>query len=298
VDTRTSWTSAGTIVAVLLAMPLAAASAQSPGAGEAGDLIGGFTAHLRGSQSEHYSSLTNVTYTGSDGDCQPGLQSHSTDQQMTIESQPLEVDAVRLPAGTAGWSGQEYVLVPRGMMAEEVTWSAPTSDVLMAPMLFELPVDVTLNKAYTDPATGAGPAEPLPMDVPCTGGDGVGGELPHLDCGERTYPSIMGIFQPQVNVALAAASESAFSEEMPELYEYCPTSIDVVPGAFLWDSLYPPTFTGGPLPTVEQLLDPNLSAVEIIGQATGGYEETGYLSSQMLDWTLTLCREGSTAPNC
>ena len=167
-----------------------------------------------------------------------------------------------------------------------------------APMLFELPVDVTLNKAYTEPATGAGPAEPLPLEVACTGGDGEGGGLPPLDCGERTYASIMGIVQPQVNVALAAASESAFWEEIPELYEYCPTSIDVVPGAFLWDTLNPPTFTGGPLPTVEHLLDPNLSAVDIIGQATGGYEETGYLSSQALDWTLTLCRDGATAPNC
>ena len=204
---------------------------------QTGDLIGQFTAHLRGSQAEHYSSLWNVKYEPADGACKPGLKSHSVDQQLTIESEPVEVDAVRLPPGTEGWAGQDYVLVPRGMGADWVTYGAPDPSMFMAPVLFEMPVNVTIDKAYSDPATGDGPAEPVLLTVACTGGDGKGGKPPELDCGERTFSSIMAIVQPQVNVALATASESAFWEEVEPLYDNCPTSIDVVPGAFVWDDL-------------------------------------------------------------
>jgi hypothetical protein len=295
---RIAWGRVAVLAAMLVGAPMSAVSAQSAAPGAAGELIGQFTAHLRGTQTEHYSSLWNVSYDPDDGGCKPGFMSHSTDQRMTFESEPVEVDAVRLPPGTQGWAGQDYVLVPRGMGADMVTWAAPGSELYLAPVLFELPIDVTIYKSYADPATGQGPAEPLPFVVACTGGDGPGGSPPPLDCGQRTFSSTMAVLQPEVNVAIAAASDSVFSGEPEQLYQNCPTSIDAVPGGFVWGEEVPPAHTGGPLPTVEQLLDPGLTAVDIIGQVSGGYQDTGYLASQALDWTLTLCRQGATAPTC
>lgn len=293
-----AWGRMATLAVVLVTTPLSAALGQSPDPDPTGDVIGQFTAHLRGTQTEHYSSLWNVTYDPDDGSCKPGFMSHATDQRMAFESEPVEVDAVRLPAGLSGWHGQDYLLVPRGTGAEMVTWTAPGPDLFMAPVLFELPVEVTIDKAYTDPAAGQGPAEPLPFVVPCTGGDGPGGSPPALDCGQRTFRSTMAILQPEVNVGLAAASDSVFAEEPQPLYLNCPTSIDATPGGFVWGDMVPPTHTGGPLPTLDQLLGGNLVAIDILGHVRGGYEEVGYLASQELDWTLTLCWPGAAAPTC
>jgi hypothetical protein len=298
----TKWTGALLVAAALLAVPLAAVSAQSPGAAETVDVIGRFTAHLRGSQTDHASTLLNVSYSPPGGSCKAGLQSYSTDQEMVFESAPVEVEAVRLPPDAQGWGGQAYVLVAQGldagMLSDLVTYSAPTGEMDLAPVLFELPLDVKVTRANADPAIGEGPAEPLPFTVACTGGDGVARSIPPSDCGERTITSSMAITQPQTNVAVPVSGPSTNGEAIQEPYTNCPGSVDEVPGGFAWGYGSTPTYTGGPLPTVEQLLDPGLTAVDIIGQVTARDEETGSLDTQALDWTLTLCRERATAPNC
>jgi hypothetical protein len=308
VGPRTRWTGALLVGASLLAVPLAATSAQSPGpaqspgAGETGDSIGRFTAHLRGSQTEHISNLLLVTYSEPGGACKPGMRSYSTDQEMVFESKPVEVEALRLAPDAEGWGGQAYLLVAQGMdadmLTELVTYSAPVGDMYSAPVLFELPLAVKVTKTNAEPATGEGPAEPLPFTVACTGGDGVAGSIPPLDCGERTITSLMAITEPQTNVAVPASGDNRDGVSAEEAYANCPGSVDGVPGGFAWGEGSPATYTGGPLPTVEQLLDPDLGAVDIMGQVTARDEESGYLSSQTLDWTLTLCREGATAPTC
>ena len=197
----TRWTGALLVTAALLAVPLAAVSAQSPRASETGDVLGRFTAHLRGSQMDHASTLLNVSYSPPGGSCKPGMQSYSTDQEMVFESAPVEVEAVRLPPDAVGWGGQSYVLVAQGTdagtLSDLVTYSAPTGEMDVAPVLFELPLDVKVTRSNADPATGEGPAEPQPFTVACTGGDGVARSVPPSDCGERTITSSMAITQPR-----------------------------------------------------------------------------------------------------
>lgn len=298
----TRWTGALLVAAALLAVPLGAVSAQSPGASETVDVIGRFTAHLRGSQAEHRSTLLNVTYSEPGGACKPGLWSYSTDQTMSFESDPVEVEAVRLPPGTEGWGGQPYVLVAQGMdpvlLSDLITYNAPTGEMYDTPMLFELPLAVDGSKTNADPATGEGPAEPQPFVVACTGGDGPGGSSPPSDCGDRTFTSVVAITQSQANVAVPVSGEGTDLQAIEALYVNCPGSVDEVPGGFAWGEGSPATYTGGALPTMEQILDPALTAVEVPGKVTSRYEETGYVDTQSLDWTLTLCREGATAPNC
>ena len=246
---ETRWTGALLVAAALLAVPLAGVSAQSPGAVATGDVIGRFTAHLRGSQMDHSSTLLNVKYSPPGKGCKPGMRSYSTDQEMVFESEPVQVEAVRLPPDAEGWGGQAYVLVAQGMdaelLSELVTWSAPAGDMDSAPVLFELPLDVKVTRANAQPANGEGPAEPQPFTVACTGGDGPGGSIPPLDCGERTITSSMAITQPQTNVAVPASGQSTDGEAGQEPYTNCPGSVDEVPGGFAWGYASPATYTGG-----------------------------------------------------
>ena len=304
------------LVVTLMTMPFAATSAQSPDAGvqspdagmqtpavdAIGEVIGRFTAHLRGTQTEHRSTLLNVTYSAPGGACKPGLQSYSTDQTMSFESDPVEVEAVRLVPGTEGWDGQPYLLVAQGMdptlLADMVSYDPPTGEMYDTPILFDLPVAVNGNKTNADPATGEGPAEPQPFEVACTGGDGVARSSPPTDCGDRTFTSDMAITQSQLNVAVPVSGGEIDLEPIEALYVNCPGSVDEVPGGFAWGEGSPTTYVGGSLPTVDQVVDPSLGTLDIRGQVTARYEETGYVDSQALDWKLTLCREGATAPNC
>ncbi len=117
----------------------------------------GFSVTLTATQHQHAATLLNVKYDRPDRYCKDGLLSYSTEQTMTIRTDPVMVDMVKLDSPPADWGSQEVFLIPQGGSVEDVIGAPPSGYLYDALPQVELPGTVSVDRAYSKPATGISP---------------------------------------------------------------------------------------------------------------------------------------------
>ena len=152
-----------------------------------------FSATLTAKQTVHDATLLNVKYDPPNKYCKNGLLSYSTDQVITVTTDPVMVDVVKLGAPPEGWGDQTVFLVPQGGSVEDVVYFPPEEYLSDSIPQLQLTGTASVERRSDRPAIGELP-DALPFPVACTGGEVSGGNnAPPLDCGTREVPVTMGL---------------------------------------------------------------------------------------------------------
>jgi hypothetical protein len=253
-----------------------------------------FAAVVTGVQREHLAEATNLIIKPPNKHCQSGIESHSTDQEITFSSDLALVDAIAID--DPAWGDQHVVLLPQGSSSDFLMGQAPGGGVDMAPLLFMASTAFHVTRTFARPGTGVLP-QAVDFTDPCAGG-GEGGRTPTPpDCGERDFTANLAVLNPEPNKLLPLASID--SPDVEELYATCGGSVDMAVGQFAsGDSGQLITMQAQPMPSIDQLSDTSISKFEVSGSAQGRQDELGVRTDSDYAWTLTLCRVVNGQPAC
>jgi hypothetical protein len=238
--------------------------------------------------------------------CSPAPFSASTDQDLSVDSQAVDVALIEQQGIAPGYA---FLPMPDPMTAFGLSAVQVAS---LRASLIDLPITVGVRRFRTQPATGRLPAVLDLQSGVCTGGSPDGGSN-QPDCGRREYRAWLAIKLTGPNQVsptdaglppVLAALGSPL--RLDRLYRSC-TGPTPFPGAIA--SALTAVSTSDPLPDYEELVNISLGwrsegrpgKKEINGQVTVARDEPGTLVDASYGWTLTICPlngDGEAPPNC
>jgi hypothetical protein len=256
-----------------------------------------FMATLTGTQTEHLGEALNVTIDppSKDPACAGGEESNSTDQTLTLTSDPVEVDLVEFAAPQDGWDDQLSFLVAHGRTIDDIANLGPPA-IAGPTLLFSMPTTVGVSQTHSVPGSGELPP-PADFTISCaSSGSAEGTPRPTPDCTHLEFRTDTWVTVPApgtmtvIGGGVPTDSQASFDD--------CSGSVDMEAGMFtngdLGDTF---SVTGGDFPTAE-LLDATVGQVKVPGHAEARFVQPGQLTSYDLTWALTLCRVVSGAAAC
>jgi hypothetical protein len=233
----------------------------------------------------------------------------STDQNLKVDSQPVDVQVVEDTA----YAPLGYLLLPTFDVLTLQNGMTGGGRAASAVGLFDLPITVAVTRFNNHPATGDIPPVFDIMSGACTGGDS-GGHPPTPDCGARTYQSWLAMDQRGSDQVWPVGSSLPYalqdlgylSPRLGALYKNC-TGPTPFPGLFVEGT--GATVNPGKLPTLDQVKkvskdwysDDIPNRIDIDGEADLDTVQAGDLQNTKFLWTLTLCplnQNGDPPPNC
>jgi hypothetical protein len=285
--------------AMVMTAPGSWALAQDPSVvATAGPPLAEFHATLMATQTEHLGELLKVVIDppNTNPACRDGLESNSTDQVLTLTSDPVDVDLVQFAGPQEGWGDQTSFLVAHGGTVDDISIFGPPAE-MNPTLLFSLPTTVGVKQTHSRPAIGDLPPTPYVFKDPCgSSGSGDGPAPSPVDCSNRQFHADTWVTIPTLGTLSIIGG--GIPDDAQTSFDDCSGSMAMETGAFT-NGDYGDTFTvtGGDLPT-EQLLDATAGQVAVSGNADGRFVQPGTLTPYHLTWTLTLCRVVSGAPAC
>jgi hypothetical protein len=267
-----------------------------------------FMATFKAGQIEYIAS--NLQDSIVDPPCSRAAVTHSTSQEVNVESQKVEIRVVDAPEVQP----MGYLLVASFDVLLAASGLSGGGRPNVAVGMFDLPITVAVTRDNNTPAKGAVPAV---LDIPfkeCPGGDGSRGSPPPRDCGARSYPAWLAmalqgtedVWPVQSSVPKILKDLGYSSTRLDRLYKNC-SGPSPWPGAFAdVDGATQILGRLPPLATLQQVasdwaVDGTPGRVEINGSAEVQSNEPGTLIAQKLEWTLTLCpldAKNNTPPAC
>jgi hypothetical protein len=262
-----------------------------------------FRATLTATQTEHLGELLKVIIDppNSNPACRDGLESNSTDQVLTLTSDPVDVDPVdvdlvQFTGPQEGWGDQTSFLVLHGRTVDDITSYGPPAE-MNPTMLFSLPTTVGVRQTHSRPATGDLPPDPYVFRDPCgSGGSGDGPAPSPADCSNRQFHADTWVTIPTPGTLSMFAG--GIPDDAQSSFDDCSGSVKMEAGMFTnGDDGDTFSVTGGDFPAAE-LLDATVGQVTVPGHADGRFVQPGTLTAYDLSWTLTLCRLTAGVPAC
>jgi hypothetical protein len=226
-------------------------------------LVGGFTARY----------AENALYTGC-GVSSP--MNRSEEVTASVASDAVKISAVLLSNPDSNIGDNAVVFVPTGKDFRATDWGDGVQ-------MFDMPVNYRGTKSFSQPGTGTMPPQfTHPPSQTC--GSGEGGEPPVPACGERDYAGVARVTMPAPRTLYAA--DNVWIDPPP--WRTCGGFTPVqAPPAAVCESASP---TGGRLPSIDKVFDPEEKVLEITGSLKCSDERKGTRKTVDYEWTLVLCR--------